>query len=47
MTQSDEGIHTFPKFINTKLNIIVRREFEIAYYDDIVQYVNHNDAGNM
>ena len=35
------GVHTFPKGICTKVNVIVRREFELTYYDFAVQHFNH------
>ena len=38
----DKKIHAFLKVICLKVNVIVRLEFEIAYYGPIVHYVNHN-----
>ena len=30
------GVHTFPKSISSKINIVERLEFELAYYDSAV-----------
>ena len=35
------GVRTFPKVINTKVNVMAQREFELAYYDIIVKQVSH------
>ena len=35
------GVHTFPKGIFPKVNVIVRLEYEIAYYDSAVHRFNH------
>ena len=32
------GIHTFPKIIRPKLNVIPRLEFELAYFEAAVQH---------
>ena len=37
----DEGVHTIPKDISSKVNIIARPEFELAYYDVTIQHVSH------
>ena len=37
----DKGVHTFPKGICLKVNIIARLEFELAYYDSAVHRFNH------
>ena len=37
----DKGVHTFPKGICPKVNVIVRLGFELAYYDSAVQHFNH------
>ena len=37
----DKGVHTFPKGIFPKVNIIVRLEYELAYYDSAVHRFNH------
>ena len=37
----DKGVHTFPKCICPKVNIIARLEFELAYYNSAVQRFNH------
>ena len=34
-------VHTFPKDINPKVNLITCLEFKIAYYDVPDQHVNH------
>ena len=41
----DKGVHTFLKRIKPKINLIVRLEFELAYYDIVVQHVNHYATG--
>ena len=38
---SGEVIHTFPKVISPKVNIIMRLEFELAHNNAIVQHVRH------
>ena len=37
----DNGVHTFPKGICPKVNVIARLEFELAYYDSAVHRFNH------
>ena len=37
----DKGVHTFPKGICPKVNVIARLEYELAYYDSAVHYFNH------
>ena len=37
----DKGVHTFPKGICPNVNVIARREFELAYYDSVDQRFNH------
>ena len=37
----DKGVHIFLKSINLKVNIIAQLEFELTYYDIVVQHVNH------
>ena len=37
----DKGNRTFPKGISLKVNVIVRLEFELAFYDVAVLLVNH------
>ena len=34
-------VHTFPKDICPKVNVIARLEFELAYYDPAVHRFNH------
>ena len=40
-----KGIHTFPKGICLKVNVIARLEFELAYYDSAVLSFNHYTMG--
>ena len=35
------GVHTFPKGICPKVNVIARLEYELAYYDFAVHRFNH------
>ena len=37
----DKGVHTFPKGICPKVNVIARLEYELAYYDSTVHRFNH------
>ena len=37
----DKGVHTFPKGICPKVNVIARLEYEFAYYDSAVHRFNH------
>ena len=37
----DRVAHTFPKGIYSKVNIIARLEFELAYYDFAIHRFNH------
>ena len=37
----DKGVHTFPKGICPKVNVIARLEYELAYYDSAVHRFNH------
>ena len=37
----DNGVHTFPKGICPKVNVIARLEYELAYYDSAVHRFNH------
>ena len=37
--------YIFPKEISSKVNIIAWLEFELAYYDVVVQHVNHYNMG--
>ena len=32
----DKGVHTFPKGICPKVNVIARLEYELAYYDSAI-----------
>ena len=37
----DKGVHTFPSIISPKVIVILKHEFDLAYYDVTVQYVCH------
>ena len=37
----DKGVHTFPKGICPKVNVIARLEYEVANYDSAVQRFYH------
>ena len=37
----DKGVHTFPKGISPKVNVIVRLKFELTYNGVTVQHVSH------
>ena len=37
----DKGVHTFPKGICPKVNVIAKLEYELAYYDSAVHRFNH------
>ena len=37
----DKRVHTFPKGICPKVNVIARLEYELAYYDSAVHRFNH------
>ena len=39
-------VHTFPKGICPKVNVIVRLEFKLVYYDSTVQHFNHYTTGS-
>ena len=36
----DKEVHTFPKGISPKVNVLARLEFELAYYDVTIQYIS-------
>ncbi len=40
----DKGLHTFPKGICPKVIVIVRLEYELAYYDSAFHRFNHEDT---
>ena len=40
-TWEDKWVHTFPKGIFPKVNVIARLEYELAYYDSAVHRFNH------
>ena len=37
----DKGVHTFPKGICPKVNVIARLEYELANYDPVVHRFDH------
>ena len=37
----DNRVHTFPKGIGPKVNVIARLEYELAYCDSAVHRLNH------
>ena len=37
-------VHAFPQCINTKMNVIARLGFELAYFEAPVQYISHEDS---
>ena len=37
----DKGVHTFPKGLCPKVNVMARLDFEFAYYDSAVRRFNH------
>ena len=41
----DKGVHTFPKCISLKVNVIERLEFELVYYDVTVRHFSHYTIG--
>ena len=43
----DKEDHIFSKDISPKVNVIEEVEFEIAYYDVLVKYVNHYTTGTF
>ena len=42
----DKGVHTFPKGICPKVNVIALLEFELVYYDSDVKRFNHETSSN-
>ena len=34
-------VHAFRKGICSKVNVIARLDFELAYYDSAVEHINH------
>ena len=43
----DKGVHTFPKGIYPKVNVIARLEYELAYYDSAVHRFNHHTTRTL
>ena len=42
----DKGVHTFPKGISPKVNVVAQLEFELANYDSAVHRLNHYTTRN-
>ena len=40
----DKRVHSFPKSISLKVNIIARFGFELAYFDTVFQHLRHYDT---
>ena len=36
--KEDTGIHTFPKGISSKVNVIARLEFKLVYFEAVVSH---------
>ena len=45
-TWRNKEVHTFPKDISPKMNVIERLEFELSYYDAAVHHVSHYTTGS-
>ena len=45
VTIGNKCVHTYPKGINPKVNVIAWLEFELAYYDAVVYHANHSASG--
>ena len=41
----NKGIHTFPRVIRPKVNVITWLEFELGYFDVVVQVIRHHATG--
>ena len=41
----DKGFHTFPKSL--KVNIIVQLEFELTYFETVIQHFSHYTTGTI
>ena len=39
--RENKGVHTFPKGICPKVNVIARLEYELVYYDSAVHRFKH------
>ena len=46
-SRKDKKVYAFPESISLKVNLIARLEFELAYYDVVVQHVNHNTTETL
>ena len=40
-----KGVHTFPRGISPKVNVVVRLEFELTYFEVAVQPFSHYVIG--
>ena len=45
--RENKGVHTFPKGICPKVNVIARLEYELAYYDSAVHRFIHYTTRTM
>ena len=43
----DKEVHTFPKGISLKVNVIVQLELELAYFEAAVLHFNHCVMGTL
>ena len=43
LLEGDQKVHAFAMGICPKVNVIVRLEFELAYYDVVVRYATRTD----
>ena len=43
----DKCVHTYPKDISSKINVIVRLEFKLAYCNVTVSHVSHYDTETL
>ena len=41
----DKEVHTFPKGIWLKVNVMRRLEFELAYYNVVILHISHSASG--
>ena len=44
--KTNQPTKSFPKIISPKVNVIARVEFELAYYDVVVQHISHHVMGH-
>ena len=41
VTIQHKQVHTFPKSVSLKVNVIAQQEFELAYFESIVLHCSH------